>query len=84
MLKKLSLVVAAGALMALASSAQAMSPAPVATGTDVIAVAGGCGPGFHRGPYGRCRPNAGPIIVGRPVVVCRQVRTPYGWRRVCR
>ncbi|WP_206245128.1 GCG_CRPN prefix-to-repeats domain-containing protein [Novosphingobium terrae] len=22
--------------------------------------AGGCGPGFHRGPYGACRPNYGP------------------------
>lgn len=25
----------------------------------------GCGPGFHRGPYGHCRPNMG----GRPVLV---------------
>ena len=32
---------------------------------------GGCGPGFHRNPYGRCRPNEGPIVVapGAPVVV---------------
>ena len=31
---------------------------------------GGCGPGFHRGPYGHCRPN-GPVVVvpGAPVVV---------------
>ncbi len=28
----------------------------------VTTVAGGCGPGFHRGPYGGCRPNGGPII----------------------
>ena len=24
---------------------------------EIIAVAGGCGPGFHRGPYGGCRQN---------------------------
>jgi hypothetical protein len=30
--------------------------------------AGGCGPGFHRGPYGACRPN-GPVVYGAPVVV---------------
>jgi hypothetical protein len=23
----------------------------------------GCGPGFHRGPYGHCRPNRGPGVV---------------------
>jgi hypothetical protein len=35
---------------------------PMATGqspvsSDVIAVAGGCGAGFHRGPYGGCLQN---------------------------
>jgi hypothetical protein len=25
--------------------------------SEVILVADGCGPGFHRGPYGHCRPN---------------------------
>ena len=29
---------------------------------------GGCGPGFHRGPYGGCRPNGGPVIVGGPAI----------------
>jgi hypothetical protein len=31
----------------------------------------GCGPGFHRGPYGHCRPNrpvagvrVGPLVIG--------------------
>jgi hypothetical protein len=28
--------------------------------------AGGCGPGFHRGPYDGCRPNRGPVLVGAP------------------
>jgi hypothetical protein len=23
----------------------------------------GCGPGFHRGPYGHCRPNRGDAVV---------------------
>jgi hypothetical protein len=32
---------------------------------------GGCGPGWHRNPYGACRPNRGPVVVvpGAPVVV---------------
>jgi hypothetical protein len=38
---------------------------------------GGCGPGFHRGPYGHCRPN-GPVVVapGAPVVVAPAVVAP--------
>jgi hypothetical protein len=31
--------------------------------------AGGCGIGFHRGPYGGCRPNAVVVVPGAPVVV---------------
>lgn len=31
--------------------------------------AGGCGIGFHRGPYGGCRPNAAVVVPGAPVVV---------------
>jgi hypothetical protein len=46
-------------LMAMTAS-QAMPLAPLdqsqAASSDVIRVAGGCGPGFHRGPYGGCRP----------------------------
>ena len=30
--------------------------------------AGGCGLGFHRGPYGGCRPN-GPVVVAPGAVV---------------
>jgi len=33
---------------------------------QVTLVAGGCGIGFHRGPYGGCQPN-GPVVVA-PVV----------------
>jgi hypothetical protein len=78
MLKRLSTLIAAGAFVALlAPGAQAFTPAPLATSPDVLLVAGGCGPGFHRGPYGGCRPNIGPV--------CRRVWVPgRGWRRVCR
>ena len=46
-------------LMAMTAS-QAMPVAPLdqtpAASGEVIRVAGGCGPGMHRGPYGGCRP----------------------------
>lgn len=41
-----------------AGAAQAMPLAPIEPAqTDVIRVAGGCGPGWHRGPYGGCLRN---------------------------
>ena len=41
-----------------AGSAGAMPLAPLAQSpADVIEVAGGCGTGWHRGPYGGCRKN---------------------------
>jgi hypothetical protein len=41
-----------------AGVASAMPLAPMApTGGDVIEIAGGCGPGWHRGPYGGCLRN---------------------------
>jgi len=47
----------AGTLMATAAAtAMPMAPSPAAP-ADIIAVAGGCGPGWHRGPYGGCRRN---------------------------
>jgi hypothetical protein len=30
---------------------------------------GGCGWGYHRGPYGGCRANGGPVVVPRAGVV---------------
>src|SRR5271169_3268440 len=44
--------------------------------------AGGCGAGFHRGPYGGCQPNAA-VVLGAPVVVAPApvVVVPAG--RVC-
>ncbi|GJD60743.1 GCG_CRPN prefix-to-repeats domain-containing protein [Methylobacterium frigidaeris] len=53
----------------------------------VTQVAQGCGPGFARGPYGRCRPIYGRRFYGPPRVYGRRcfVRpTPYGPRRICR
>ncbi|MDE5452632.1 hypothetical protein GWE18_07040 [Bradyrhizobium sp. CSA112] len=62
-------------------------------GFSAAEAAGGCGPGWHRGPYGGCQPNrrvvvrpAAPVVVVRPAapaVVVRPGRVcPYGtvWR----
>jgi hypothetical protein len=50
--------------------------AVLAAGAAVTAVSpadarGGCGPGYHRGPYGGCRPNLGrgPVAVGPAPVI---------------
>ena len=37
--------------------AMPLAPLAPATNSDVIEVAGGCGRGWHRGPYGGCRRN---------------------------
>ena len=39
-----------------ASQAMPLAPLDQAASSDTICVAGGCGPGWHRGPYGGCRP----------------------------
>ena len=46
-------------------AAQAMPAVAAADGADaqVILISGGCGPAFHRGPFGGCRPNG---FYGRP------------------
>ena len=55
-------------------------------GLGSASAAGGCGPGWHRGPYGGCRPNGvvmapGPVVVERPVVVAPVGRVcPIGFR----
>lgn len=53
-------LVAAAFIVGLAglSSAQAMPVAPAPADANVTKIAQGCGPGFHRGPRGHCRPNA--------------------------
>lgn len=57
MRKRLAAALAIGVAMLSVSSAEARE---------------GCGPGGHRGPYGHCRPNRGPVVVERgPLVVDR-------------
>jgi hypothetical protein len=52
------------------SAAQALPLAPdQAPASLIIKVAGGCGPGFHRGPMGGCQPNRGVVVVPGAVVV---------------
>jgi hypothetical protein len=53
------LMAAAFFLATIAGTAQAMPLAPLDTApaSNVIQVAGGCGPGWHRGPYGGCLRN---------------------------
>ncbi|MGA8900366.1 GCG_CRPN prefix-to-repeats domain-containing protein [Bradyrhizobium sp.] len=70
--------------------AAALLVAGTVAGIGSASAAGGCGPGFHRNPYGECRPNRGPVVVvpgavvvERPVVVAPVVRgCPMGfvWR----
>ena len=62
--------------------AAALLATVVAGFTASANAAGGCGMGFHRGPYGGCRPN-GEVVVVRPapvVVVAPRARVcPYGF-----
>jgi hypothetical protein len=43
----------------------------------------GCGPGFHRGPYGGCIANRGAVVVRRPAVVVRPPVVVVPRARVC-
>lgn len=58
-MNKLIAMTFGAALAMAAASAQAMPVAPInQADLDMIeTVAGGCGPGWHRGPYGGCRKN---------------------------
>ena len=38
------------------SKAMPLAPLDQASSENIIRVSGGCGPGWHRGPYGGCRP----------------------------
>jgi hypothetical protein len=75
MIKKTFTTAAAVTVLALSAftAAQAAPAAPLAasvTTPDVILVADGCGPGWHRGGWGNCRPNvyAPPVVVAPPIV----------------
>lgn len=81
------LAAAAALLCTLPLSAQAfqVATAPGASAdAGLTLVSGGCGPGFHRGPFLGCRPNGfrrPVVLVRRPV--CRVVLLPLP-HRVCR
>ncbi len=84
-----TLLAAAAFAIASFGAAQAMPLAPLSAADTaaVIQVAQGCGPGFARGPMGRCRPMG--VVVRRPpvVVVRPAARRCHVWgpgRRVCR
>jgi hypothetical protein len=66
-------IIAIAGLLGVASS-QAMPLAPLQQdeATAVIKVMDGCGPNWHRGPYGHCRPRYSCPPGWHP--------GPYGWR----
>lgn len=71
--------------LAAASAANAMPVAPLGStsAADVIQVAQGCGPGWARGPMGRCRPmyRRPPVVVVPPRVIAPRACPPgYFWR----
>jgi hypothetical protein len=68
-----------GAIFSIGAHAMPLSPLPGQQGhPDVTPVAGGCGPGYHRNPYGYCVPNYyyGP----RPYPPPPPRACPYGYR----
>ena len=80
MIKSVKLAAAATLMIAaapLSAEAFPVATAPVAPAA-VTLVAGGCGPAFHRGPLGGCRPNGMMVapLVRRPVIVAPIVRRP--------
>jgi hypothetical protein len=52
-------------------------------GFSAANAAGGCGPGWHRGPYGGCQPNRGVVVVRRPAVVVERPVVVVPRARVC-
>lgn len=96
MLKSLVLSASVGGLLMSAASAMPVTmpvTKPVAPQSDVISVAGGCGVGWHRGPYGVCVRNRAPYYYGPYVYYvppppppprrCWWVTRPYGQERIC-
>ena len=61
-----------------------------AVAAPIVRVGGGCGFGFHRGPYGGCVRNGGfvvrTVVPVYPVVgrACVSRWTAFGYRRICR
>ncbi len=92
MIKPLVLSVAVAGLSASAAYAAPIAM-PASPASTVITVAGGCGVGWHRGPYGVCVRNYAPYAYGPHVYYappppppprrCWWVDRPYGKERVC-
>ncbi|WP_140480003.1 GCG_CRPN prefix-to-repeats domain-containing protein [Bradyrhizobium symbiodeficiens] len=92
-MRKLHISIASTLAALLTASAAAAFTAPAVTTearSEVISVANGCGPGWHRGPYGYCRRNLAPYVHGPYAVYrpyypenCWIAATAYGPRRVC-
>ncbi len=55
-MKAVFALIMAAALISPAQAALKLAP-PASHGGAIILVEGGCGPDYHRGPEGRCRPN---------------------------
>jgi len=51
-----ALVIGLGLMAMSPSQAMPLSPLGQSASSNVTLVAQGCGRGYHRGPYGRCRP----------------------------
>jgi hypothetical protein len=62
--KILAIALAAGAALTLVSPADARE---------------GCGRGFHRGPYGHCRPNRGTAVAVAPGLIVGNFYTGRGY-----
>ncbi|MFS8036212.1 GCG_CRPN prefix-to-repeats domain-containing protein [Xanthobacter sp. AM11] len=92
-MRKMIVLAAALGFTALGAGAALALPVPQALvasgiaapdGTPVEQVAQGCGIGFHRGPWGGCRPNYwGPAPYWGPRY-CWWRPGPWGPVRVCR
>lgn len=79
---------AAALLMAVVASQGANAfplASPPSDNANITLVAGGCGPAFHRDPWGRCVPNYwGPRPYAYGWHRCWVRPTIWGPRRVCR
>ncbi len=86
-MQRLILAAAIGLAGLASAPVQAMDiVASPASAPAVTLVSGGCGIGFHRGPYGGCRPNGyygggGAVVVGAPAYGVHGVYGvhPYGY-----
>ncbi len=77
-MKKLMLAAVVAGFGFVAAPAMAMPVGPATSNDLVSTVAGGCGPGWHPNPWGRCVANG---YYRRPVIVRPFYGRRYGYRR---